>query len=339
MVTPLELCDTNPARNGINHRSSILRTQRKGPMTLAQLEYVVAVDTFRHFGNAAEHCHVTQPTLSMQIQKLERHLGVDLFDRHRQPVEPTDIGRKLIEQSRVILRESGRIQEIIKEATGDIAGELRIGIIPTLAPYLLPRFVSHLVESYPKLTLVIEELRTEQILDRIQTDRLDAGLLATGVNRSDLEETALFDEPFVGYVSEREPYYRADEVGADDLRLDELWLLNEGHCFRDQVIEICEEAQRAPRGTRSVHFESGNLETLKRLVETSGGMTLLPVLATEGMTDQEMQRVRPFKDPPPCRVVRLVRGRGFLKRKPIEALREEIRRSLRSKPAGVRLIE
>lgn len=308
-------------------------------MTLAQLEYVVAVDSYRHFGKAAEHCHVTQPTLSMQIQKLERQLGVDLFDRHRQPVEPTDVGRKIIEQSRVILRESSRIQEIIKEASGDVAGELRIGIIPTLAPYLLHRFVSHLVENYPKLSLVIEELRTEQILDLVQKDRLDAGLVASGVNRADLEEIPLFDEPFVGYVSEREPYYGADEVGVDELRLDELWLLNEGHCFRDQVIELCQEAHSAPRGTRPLHFESGNLETLKRLVETSGGMTLLPALATEGMTDQELQRVRPFKDPPPCRVVRLVRGRGFLKRKPIEALREEVRRSLRTKPAGVRLIE
>lgn len=307
-------------------------------MTLAQLEYVVAIDSYRHFAKAAEHCHVAQPTLSMQVQKLERQLGVEIFDRTKQPVEPTDLGRQVVEQARIILQEAARMGEIIGQANGKVEGELRIGIIPTLSPYLLPRFVCRLVEAYPNLTLTFEELRTEEILDRIQNDRLDAGLVASHVDRPGLVEHALFEEPFVGYVSEREPFYGHANLGVDELRLDELWLLNEGHCFRDQVLQLCKEAQRATRGVRPVHFETGNLETLKRLVETSGGMTLLPALAAVELSAEEDRRVRPFRNPPPTRTVRAVRGRSYLKRAAISALRQEICRSLESRPGGVRPI-
>ena len=307
-------------------------------MTLAQLEYVVAVDTHRHFGRAAEHCHITQPSLSTQVLKLERQLGVEIFDRSRQPVQPTDLGRKLIEQARVILREAARIDELISESRGEVAGDLRIGVLPTLAPYLLPRFLEPLLLNHPRITLNLEELRTEEILDRVANDRLDVGLIASAVERPDLTEDLLFEEPFFGYVSEAEPYFGLRELGVGDLRLDELWLLNEGHCFRDQVVELCGEAQKPVRGMRPVHFESGNLETLRRMVETSGGMTLLPALATLGLSEAERRRIRPFRDPPPTRVVRMVRGRGYLKRQAVAALKEEICRSVEGEPGGVRVV-
>lgn len=292
-------------------------------MTLAQLSYLVAVDTHRHFVKAAEHCHVTQPTLSMQLQKLERQLRVEIFDRSKQPVEPTDLGKLIIIQARVVLREAGRIKEIINESSGEIAGELRIGIIPTLAPYLLPRFVTALTKNQPGLSLTVEELRTEAIIEGIQTDRLDAGVVASSIDRPGVTETMLFEEPFVGYVADSHRLYAQDDVHVSDLRLEDLWLLNEGHCFRDQVVELCQERQPVG-GAKPLHFESGNLETLIRMVDSGGGMTLLPKLATDGLTAEEGARVRVFTGPVPTRRVRLITARAYLKRSLLDAFLQEM---------------
>lgn len=297
-------------------------------MTLLQLTYIVAVDTFRHFVRAAEHCQVTQPTLSMQIRKLERELGIEIFDRSKQPVEPTDLGRRVIEQARVVLRETERVRELVAEADGKIVGELRIGILPTLAPYLLPLVVSNLARCHPGLVLEVEELRTDQIVEGIRTDRLDAGLVATEIGKPGIVEQPLFDEPFVGYVSERHRLWGEPWFEAEDLRLEDLWLLNEGHCFRDQVLQLCRERDRPSNRSRPLRFESGNLETLKRLVDSSGGLTLLPYLAVVHLTEAERTRVRPFAPPQPTRRIRLIRGNTYLKRRLIEALVAELLRAI-----------
>lgn len=302
-------------------------------MTILQLRYVVALDTHRHFGRAARHCHVTQPTLSMQIRKLEQQLGVDLFDRNRQPVEPTDIGRQVIAQARVVLREAERLGALVQEVEGEIAGELRVGVIPTLAPYLLPRFLSDLVRRHPRLALRVEELQTEQILERLRRDDLDAALLATSSGIAGLVERPLFEEPFVAYIGEGHRLSDRTRLAPEDLRLDDLWLLNQGHCFRDQVLHLCGDAERAgdPGGLR---FESGNLETLKRLVERSGGMTLLPELAVVDFDEAERRRLRPFAAPPPARLVRLVAAGAYLKRRLVDAFAEA---TLHSVPRRMRL--
>lgn len=293
-------------------------------MTLAQLRYVVAVDTHRHFVRAAEQCGVTQPTLSMQILKLEEELGVRLFDRSKQPVEPTDVGHLVIEQARVVLREAARVREVVDGAGGEVSGELRVGVIPTLAPYVLPRFLSRFSGRYPGASLVVEELRTEQIVESLQSDRLDAGLVATAIELRGIREHPLFEEPFVAYISERHPLFGEARLRVEDLILDDLWLLHEGHCFRDQVLQLCHEVDRSGRNPRPLHFESGNLETLKRMVDSSGGLTLLPYLAAVDLRGEERDRVRPFGSPPPSRCVRLVHGKTYLKRGLIEAFVGEL---------------
>lgn len=294
-------------------------------MTLTQLRYITAVDTHRHFGQAAEHCHISQPTLSMQIQKLEAELDVQIFDRSRKPVMPTDIGEMVIAQAREVLRESRRIPDLISELSSEMVGTLRIGIIPTLAPYLLPHVTPRFAEQYPGVELAIEELITEQILEELQRETLDAGLVATDMSDNDVLQHSLFDEPFVAYVS---PDHRfADEklVDSSDLSLEDLWLLKEGHCFRDQVLQVCGQESQACGSMRSILFESGSLETLRNTVDSVGGMTLLPYLATFYLTDEQMTRhVKPFQEPTPRRTISMVYRREYLKKHLIDAYNDVI---------------
>lgn len=303
-------------------------------MTLTQLSYAVAVDTHRHFSRAAEACGVSQPTLSTQLRKLERELGVEIFDRGRQPVEPTDLGARVLSQARAVLREAARLEEVVEEARGEVSGEFRIGMLPTLAPYVLPRFASDLAREHPEISLSVEEGLTDPLLERVETDRLDAALIATPVDSPGLLERPLYEEPFVGYVSEGHRLHDRDRLSRDDLSLDDLWILHEGHCFRDQVLRVCRDLERPESSSRPLEFESGNLETLIRLVDEGGGMTLLPELAVDGLTSEQRRRVRAFRGPPPSRVVRLVHGKTYLKRGMIEAFRDSL---LASVPVPLRV--
>ena len=296
-------------------------------MTLTQLIYAVAVDTHRHFGRAAEACHVAQPTLSMQLQKLEDELGVQLFDRSRHPVLPTDLGARVLDQARVVLGEAERIPALIQEAAGTIAGTLHLGIIPTLAPYVLPLVTAPFAAQYPEVEVVVREMTTQHILDHLATDRLDAGLIATAEARSGLTTQPLFTEPFVAYVGQEHRLAQTKRLVPRDVGVDDLWLLQEGHCFRDQVLQVCGTDADAGRAN-PVRFESGNLETLRILVDRSGGMTLLPYLATLFLSEREEERVRHFELPAPHRTVRVAYGRAYLKRPLIEAYAETIRKTI-----------
>ena len=296
------------------------RTPSLADLSLTQLTYVVAVDTHRHFGYAAAACNVTQPTLSTQLSKLERALGVTLFDRSRSPVVPTEIGRHVIAQARITLREAARVVALPELAAGEVAGELRLGVIPTLAPYLLPQLLPEISRRYPRLELIIEERLTEGILDALRRESLDAALLATPVAGPEMSERPLFAEPFVGYVSAGHRLAGRPAIRPADLSLDDLWLLAEGHCFREQTVSLCRRraarrgGDRRPACTSGVRFESGNLETLKRLVERGVGMTLLPALAAADLcTEAQRALVRPFAELPPSREIRLVRPRSSLK--------------------------
>ena len=295
-------------------------------MTLTQLRYVAAVDRCRHFGRAARACHVTQPTLSAQLRKLEEELGCRLFDRSRQPVEPTALGGRVAEQARVVLRESRRLTDVVQEAEGRVEGELRLGVIPTLAPYLLPLVAGPFAESYPEAAVTVRELTTTGILEALTADRLDAGLIAT--EEEGVHLRPLFEEPFVGYVNAAHPLAEASEIDPRALEAGEMWLLSEGHCFRDQVLDLCARAGHAQR-QHPLRFESGALETLRVMVEHTGGLTLLPRLATRYLPQSERARVRPLAAPVPRRTVRLAQARPQLKEALVGAYAETVQRQVR----------
>ena len=290
-------------------------------MTLTQLEYIVAIDTHRHFATAAEHCHVTQPTLSMQIQKLEDELGVLLFDRSKQPVVPTETGQLIVSQAREVLQASRRIPEMAKELRDEVGGELRLGIIPTLAPYLLPHFIGAFMQRHPLVTVHLQELLTDQIIERLRNGLLDVGVVVTPLRETTMTELSLFREPFTVYAAEGHPLLEKTLISPPDLVAEGLWLLSEGHCFREQVLNLCgtNRARETP-----LQYETGSLETLIKLIDRQGGFTLLPELATLDLDPARKARIRRFAAEQPARNISLVMHRSFLKRSLINALRREI---------------
>ena len=292
-------------------------------MTLTQLSYIVAVDKYRHFATAAQKIYITQPTLSMQIQKLEDELGVLIFDRSKTPVIPTAIGEKIIEQAKVILSGSKHIEDIASLGEEDISGTFKVGIIPTVAPYLVPLFLKPFTQKYPKVKLIFEEALTSEVMDGLNDDRLDVGIIATTPDQH-FYEKELFLEPFLGYISPTHKFASKKKLDIDDLYDEDLWLLNEGHCFRDQTLKLCKKTNNKIK-ENSVNFESGNLETLKRLVDQDFGITLMPYLSMEDHDTRCANGVlKEFKDPVPTRKIRLVYSREFLKENLINALSEVI---------------
>lgn len=292
-------------------------------MTFTQLEYLVALDTYRHFATAAENCYVTQPTLSMQVQKLEDELGVKLFDRSKQPVVPTEIGEAVIRQARVMLREALKTREMVDDHKGTVAGEMRVGIIPTLAPYLLPLFLENFIQKYPQVKLKIVELTTRNLISKLNKDLIDVGIVVTPLQDERIFEQPLFYEEFVAYVSESEVAYKKDFILSEDIDFDRLWLLEEGHCIRGQILNIC-ELRKQNAHHRNFEYESGSIETLKRMVEHYGGVTILPELSLRDLSSKQRQQIRRFQSPTPVREVSLVTLRHHLKRGPIEAMKAEI---------------
>jgi LysR family hydrogen peroxide-inducible transcriptional activator len=292
-------------------------------MTFTQLEYIVAVDTCRHFADAAEKCFVTQPTLSMQIHKLENKLGTKIFDRSKQPVLPTAAGVEIIEQARIILAERNRLQEIIDSKKGIINGELKVGVIPTLAPYLLPLFIPALTKNYPHVRITINELPTSQVIAHLREGRIDAGILATPLGETGIREDVLFYEEMVAYVSRKNAAFEKQYMLPKDIDPNKLWLLEEGHCFRSQIMNLCELRKASHEGS-NFEYEAGSVETLRRMVELNDGITILPELATLDMDSKHLELVRNFKSPAPVREVSIVTHRDFVKKRLIEILKKSI---------------
>ncbi|MFM9908771.1 MAG: LysR substrate-binding domain-containing protein [Chitinophagaceae bacterium] len=292
-------------------------------MTFTQLEYIIAIDTWRHFATAASKCFVTQPTLSMQVKKLEVELGVKLFDRSKQPVIATDAGAAIIDQARKIIGEKNVINEIIQQKKGVLTGELRIGIIPTLAPYLLPLFVQSFNKKYPSIKLIVKELMTEFIISQLREGRIDMGILVTPLQEKGIKEHVLFYEELLVYVSKKNAAYRKQYVLAQDIDPNKLWLMEEGHCFRSQIVNLCELRKASETGSH-FDYEAGSIETLRRMVELNDGITILPELTTLDLSAKQMQLIRQFKKPAPMREVSVVVHRDFVKKRLVEALKEEI---------------
>lgn len=292
-------------------------------MTISQLEYCIAVYQCKNFQRAAEQCTVTQSTLSMQIKKLEQTLGVVIFDRTKKPVQVTPIGEQIIKQAISGLHELEQIPRIIESQQNGLSEELRIGIIPTLSPYLLPLFLVQFAERYPDINIKVEELKTEDLTYQLYNRTIDVGILVPPLYQFGVIEIPLFEEPFVAYTSDEHPLQQYAAITADQLTTDDLWLLEEGHCFRDQVLNICTTDTQTSRKD-NLHFTSGSLETLRRLVDNHHGYTILPQLATTHFTEQEQARVRPFVAPIPVRAVSLAVHSAYVQRQTVEALREVI---------------
>ena len=293
-------------------------------ITLTQLEYIVAIDEYRHFATAAEKCFVTQPTLSMQIKKLEDELGVIIFDRSRQPVVPTDLGAKLIEQARMTLSATQRIKEIIQEEQQEVEGTLKIGIIPTLAPYLLPVFIGPYIRKYPAVKVEGEELVSEEIIRRLKRDILDVGLFVTPYHDEKIVERPVFYEEMLVYAHPDSELLKKKEVGHEDIVTSDIWMLGNGHCFRNQVVNLCEMSASQHKNL-PFEFESNSLETLMRIVDVEGGFTLIPELALQYMSPEKKKQVRSIANTKPLREVSVIYSRHFTKQRLITLLCDEIK--------------
>ncbi|WP_299211375.1 LysR substrate-binding domain-containing protein [uncultured Aquimarina sp.] len=291
-------------------------------MTITQLRYVLAVAEHQNFTKAAEKTFVTQPTLSMQIQKLEEELDILIFDRSKKPIELTEVGRKLVLQARNIVNESERIQDIVDQQKGFIGGEFKLGVIPTVMPTLLPMFLHNFIKKYPKVKLKIEELTTEAIMERLQDGHLDAAIAATPLQNENIKERVLYYEPFVGYIPPSHRLNQKNKIDVSDLDIDDMLLLEDGHCFRDGIVNLC----KTQKSYDDDHFqlESGSFETLVKLSNEGLGMTLLPYLHTLDINEKEKRNLHHFNEPSPAREVSLIYHKSELKMQIIEALHTTI---------------
>lgn len=291
-------------------------------MTITQLKYVLAVAEHKNFTLAAEKCFVTQPTLSMQIQKIEDELSILIFDRTKKPVQLTNIGQKIVNQAKNIVNEADRIQDIVEQQKGFIGGEFRLGIIPTIMPTLLPMFLNNFIKKYPKVKLIIEELNTEEIIIKLNNGHLDAAIAATPLLEDKIKEIVLYFEPFMAYIPEGHEHFDKKELEVSDLNPDEILLLQDGHCFRDGILNLC---KNDPKNEFS-HFqiESGSFETLVKLADEGLGTTLLPFLHTLDLKESDKLKLRHFKEPKPAREVSLIYPKSELKIQIIDALRSTI---------------
>lgn len=286
-------------------------------MNLQQLEYIIALDIHRNHAKAADHCHVSQPTLSMMVKKLEGELGVKIFERG-QPLKPSAAGEVIISRARQILQEVKNLKEFVRAEKDSIAGEFRLGVIPTLAPYLLPRFLNDFLAKHPETSFTVMEMQTAEIIKNLKTGRLDVGILVTPLDDKEIREIPVFYEPILLYTAENLQYYHQDRISLKSLNTENLLLLEEGHCFRGQVMNLCPAKDK--RARQQLHYQSGSFETLKAMVDNNYGYTLIPELAV----GTRRKQVKHFTSPEPVREVSLAVHYGFVKETLIVKLREAI---------------
>lgn len=291
-------------------------------MTITQLQYVLAVAEYKNFTLAAEKCFVTQPTLSMQVQKLEDELDILIFDRSKKPISVTEVGEKIVAQAKNIVNEADRIKDVVDQEKGFIGGDFTLGIIPTIMPTLLPMFLKIFINKYPKVNLIIKEQSTENLIRNIQDGHLDAAIAATPLEIEYIKERPLYYEPFVGYVPKDHRLRGQKEISPEDLNVSDILLLQDGHCFREGVLNLC----KTPKKLGEEHFQiqSGSFETLVNLSNEGLGMTLLPYLNTLELDKAKKENLKFFKEPSPAREVSLIYHKSELKIQITEALRDVI---------------
>ena len=289
------------------------------------MKYTLAVAEQGNFTLAAEKCFVTQPTLSMQVQKLEEELNIELFNRKAKPITLTAVGEKIIAQAKVILEEAKRMNDVVATERGVVEGHFRIGIIPTVMPTLLPLFLNTFIKKFPKVNLKIEELNTASIVEELSTGKLDAGIAATPLDHPQLIEKPLYYEPFVGYTPKSHPLSSIKKLEVEDLEKMDILVLEDGHCFREHVLNLCQTTRKS----KSFDLKSGSFETLIRLANEGMGMTLLPYLQTRALSEKDKENLRYFESPEPAREISMIYSKNLLKIPIIEALSETIEGVLR----------
>ena len=270
-------------------------------MTLQQLEYVLALDKTRHFVRAAELCGVTQPTLSAMIQKLEDELDCKIFDRSRQPIEATEIGKQIIKQALEVVFQANQLKESVHSNKKSISGSLSLAVIPTIAPYLLPKFIASFRELYPDLDLKINELHTSTIIEKLRVAEIDMAILSTPLDDPKILEVPLYYEKFAAYISPSDAIYNRTELSASDMPLDRLWVLEEGHCLRNQVFNFCNEETK-----HSSIYEAGSIDTLVKIVDMNGGYTVIPELHIDLLSEEQKQNLRAIVNPEATREISIV---------------------------------
>ena len=290
-------------------------------MTIIQLEYLLAVANHGSFSQAAEKCFVTQPSLSMQVKNLEEELGVILLDRSKKPVIPTEAGTLVLNQAREAVMAFRRVTEAVNDLKGEVSGLLRLGVIPTIAPYLLHRFVPEFTRKYPKVELQIKEMVTADIVAALNRDMLDAAILAGGTSPGEIIEEELFDDRFYAYVSPMHPLYERSNIRIEDIDVKHLLLLSEGNCLRDQVLELCQARRSMPS---HYSFESGSLDTLMRIVDCTSCLTIIPEMAVEYIPADRRDRLKTLSKGATSRKIAVAVRRTYVKNSIIRALTETI---------------
>lgn len=304
-------------------------------MTLTQLNYIIAVDRCRNFAQAAKECFVTQPTLSMQIQKLEDYLQIIVFDRSKSPVEPTPMGKKVLDYARKVMQGAHELEELSKSLRGEVAGEFILGVIPTLAPYILPLFVQNFVNEYPQVELKIYEYQTDEIIKFLKEGKIDGGILAAPLEVKEIVEEHLFYEPFKIFLSPAHELLKKKSLDEKDLDIREAWLLKEGHCLRSQALQLCQ--YKKVSGNKHLYFEAGSLETLVNMVKSSKGFTILPFLTASNLSAIDKKLLKDFKSHVPVRDVCFVTGPHSMKKSVekalIKVINKNIPKELKKEPA------
>lgn len=289
-------------------------------MTLQQLQYLISLDNNRHFLNAAEECGVTQPTLSAMIQKLEDELDVKLFDRTKQPLVTTPIGAEVVAQAKLVLKSADQLREIISNKRESLEGKLNLAVIPTIAPYLLPKFIIEFRKNYPNVELSIEEMKTSDIVSNLNLSKIDIGILATPLNKPSLLEVPLYYEKFLAYISPKEELYKQEVLSAKNMPLKNLWVLHEGHCLRDQVFNFCSE-----KINEKPIYEAGSIDTLIKIIDQNGGYTVIPELHLQFLNPEQIENTRPIENPQGVREVSIIIRNDYIRERLLNAVVDTVK--------------
>jgi len=288
-------------------------------MTLQQLEYILALDKTRHFVRAAEMCSVTQPTLSTMVQKLEDELGCLIFDRSVQPIEPTEAGKQILQQAQIIRFNIRQLKENVVSMKGGLTGSLSLAMIPTVAPYLLPKFIAAFKKSFPEISLQVTELRTETIIEKLNAAEIDMAILATPLDNPKILEVPLYYEKFVAYISPDDPIYCKQELTPSDMPTENLWVLEEGHCLRNQVLNFCDH------NVHTSTIEAGSIDTLVKIVDINCGYTIIPELHIDFLTEAQKKNLRPIVRPEATREISMIIRHDYVREGLMNAVAESIK--------------